>query len=165
MPEPINNDAGGSQNHGDSGRSAFSPDYVKELREEAASWRTKYRETETKVQTLEQSIAQLTSGSKVKEEISKRGLKINPDFIKLDKDGDAAKAVDKFLEDYPQFAVESTQQVIKPVKKGIKPIAGEKTNTNNNPAQKGNIMDVKKDPLARAKLREQYRSMLGHGDN
>lgn len=164
MPEPVvNNDAGGSQNHGDSGRSAFSPEYVKELREEAASWRTKYREAETKAQTLEQNLHIANIVSNVKNEIDKRGLKINPEFITIGDDGDAAKAVDAFLEEYPQFAM--TSEPPRRAQNFEKPIPSSKSNTNNNPVRKGNIMDIKNDPIARAKLRDQYRSMLGRGDN
>lgn len=164
MPEPVvNNDAGGTQNHGDSGRSAFSPEYVKELREEAASWRTKFRETESRVQQLEQTINMSTIISNVKSEISKRGLKINPEFITIGEDGDAVKAVDAFLEEYPQFAMPADQP--RQTQTFEKPIASQKSNTNNIPVRKGNIMDIKNDPIARAKLRDQYRSMLGRGDN
>lgn len=164
MAEPVKNDEGGSQNHGDSGRSAFSPEYVKELREEAASWRTKFREVEAKVQTLEQTIQVGAIVSNVKNEIEKRGLKINPEFITIGEDGDAAKAVDAFLDEYPQFAV-TTEPPRRAQNFDTKPIPSTKTNTNNNPARKGNIMDIKNDPIARAKLRDQYRSMLGRGDN
>ena len=163
MAEPVKNDEGGSQNHGDSGRTAFSSEYVRELREEAASWRTKFREAEAKVQTLEQTIQVGNIISNVKNEIDKRGLKINPEFITIGDDGDAVKAVDAFLEEYTQFAI------VEPPKRtpnfDTKPITSSKTNTNNNPVRKGNIMDIKNDPIARAKLRDQYRSMLGRGDN
>lgn len=163
MPTPENSNSAdaGLENTGRS--SAFSPEYVKELREEAASWRTKFREVEQKVQTLEQTIQVGAIVSNVKNEIEKRGLKINPEFISIGEDGDAVAAVDAFLEEYPQFAAEPiTKQT--PVNRN-KPIGTEKVNTNNNPARKGNIMDAKNDPIARAKLREQYRNMLGRGDN
>lgn len=165
MPEPVSNANGGTEgteNH--SRASAFSPEYVKELREEAASWRTKFRDMETKVQTLEQTIQVATVVSQVKNEIAKRGLKINPEFITLGEDGDPVKAVDAFLEEYPQFAVEPTPKTTQNVNRE-KPITSQKVNTNNNTVRKGNIMDVAKDPIARAKLRDQYRSLLGRGDN
>jgi hypothetical protein len=166
MPEPIKNEGGTQVQSNDAGRtSAFSPDYVKELREEAASWRTKFRETESKVQTLEQQIHYATVVSSVKSEIDKRGLKINPDFITLGEDGDVTKAVDKFLEEYPQFGnTESTTQITNQkteVKKGVRPITNERTNTNTQSSSSKNIQDIKNDPIARAKLRDQYRSALG----
>ena len=72
--------------------------------------------------------------------------------------------MDAFLEEYPQFAV-TTEPPRRAQNFDTKPIASSKTNTNNNPVRKGNIMDIKNDPIARAKLRDQYRSMLGRGDN
>lgn len=168
MSEPIKNEGGTPvQNELASRSSAFSPEYVKELREEAASWRTKYRDLETKAQTLEQTIKVGEIVSKVTSEISKRGLKINPEFITIGEDGDPVKAVDAFLEEYPQFAVTSepnTTQDTQQIVNRAKPITSEKVNTNNHPARKGNIMDIAKDPIARAKLRDQYRSMLGRGN-
>ena len=165
MPEPVNKtNADAVVNEPTSRASAFSPEYVKELREEAAGWRTKFRETETKLQDLEENLNVAVVVSKVKEEISKRGLKINPDFITLGEDGDPVKAVDTFLEEYPQFAVEPTTKHTQEVNRA-KPSTSHKTNTNVNKAQFGNIQDIKKDPIARAKLRDQYRSMLGRGDN
>jgi hypothetical protein len=162
MPEPISNGAVDATPENTGRSSAFSPDYVKELREEAASWRTKFREAETKAITLEQSIHQMTTGAKVKEEIAKRGLKINPDFIKLDKDGDATKAIDAFLEEYPQFAAESTQvpSQTQP-RRGVKPVTVEKPHSMSQPLSSNKIMDAKNDPMARAKLRDQYRLALG----
>lgn len=157
MPEPVINEE-------PSRSSAFSPEYVKELRQEAADYRTKLRDTEKRVSELEQTIKVGQIVSNVTNEISKRGLKINPDFITIGEDGDAVKAVDAFLEEYPQFANQETPRPA-PVVNRARPITSEKTNTNNNPVRKGNIMDMAKDPIARAKLRDQYRNMLGRGDN
>lgn len=144
--------------------SAFTADYVRELREEAASWRTKFRETEGKVTDLSNKLEAITTSAKVTEELAKRGLKINPKFITLGEDKDPVKAVDSFLEEYPQFGSEAFSP--EPRRKEVgKPNPASKDNSNKPSARRGNIMDAAKDPIARAKLRDQYRSMLGRGDN
>lgn len=162
MPDENKNqnpDGNGSEPTGRS--SAFSADYVKELREEAASWRTKYRDMETKVQSLEDSIKQTVTSTTIKDELSKRGLDIDPKFIEL-KDGvEVSKAVDNFLEKYPQFG--NHEQHSKQERRTFSPIAPKKENSNKQP-RRATMMDIKNDPIARAKLRDEYRQMLGRND-
>ena len=55
MPQPNSNSDTGDQNKMDQ-NAGYSAEYVKSLRDEAASWRTKLRETETEVSNLKQTI-------------------------------------------------------------------------------------------------------------
>lgn len=133
---------------------SYSTEYVKELRDEAASWRTKFREAETKAKTLEETIAKTIRDEGIKSELSKRGLNVDPDFIKVEQGQTVEQAIDGFLKKYPQF---SSQQPPTPTRK---PMHTEKTNTNIPSIPDNDYQAVKNDPVARAKLREQYRAML-----
>lgn len=153
MPEdPKKDDASGS---GDKG--GFSPEYIKELREEAASWRTKFRDAEGKTQKLEADLGQLKTGTEIQSELLKRNLNIEPSWIKLGSKETPAEAIDKFLEKYPNFKTsDDVASRFIP-----KPLPSDKTNTNISDTQVKDIQSIKNDPIARAKYRDLYRSMLG----
>lgn len=160
-PKVNENVDGGAVNSDTPARgSAFTTEYVKELREEAASWRTKYRDTERKYNELDKQVKEAVTTSKIEQEINKRGLKINPSFIKLGDDKDPVKAVDSFLEEYPQFAGESVKETVR--REHVKPISTEKKNTNMT-IKSDSVMEVKNDPIARAKLRDHYRALMNRG--
>lgn len=163
MPTDNENTNGGAEGKNDTGRSsAYSADYVKELRDEAAMWRTKFKEENKRANTLDEQVKGIVTYTEVQEEIAKRGLKIKPDFIELGEDNDIGKAIDSFLEEYPQFAepVNSfSRNSIKENKSKDKPLQPNRDKNFN--IKNFNIGDIKKDPIGRAKLRDMYRNALG----
>ena len=142
------------ENKNKDGEQAFSLEYVKELREENAKWRNKVRDLEGKV-----------TGSEIKVELDKRGIKADPSWIKLNEGETASVAVDKFVVDYPhlvpQSAGEDPPRNRAKAPKAMSP-GGSNTNTPG-PSANGSsrtFAEIKKDPVARASLREKYREML-----
>jgi hypothetical protein len=149
-PTPPSNNPGG-----------FSVEYVKELRDEAASWRTKCREMETKATTLEAEVSKVTRGNAIQSELQKRGIKADPSFIKVAENQKIEDAVDSFLKDYPQFASSAPS----PRPNTPSPMPANKPNSNTPNVVMSDYAAVKADPIARAKLRDQYRFMLsGNSD-
>lgn len=142
-----------------SSNTGYSTEYVKELRDEAASWRTKLRDTENRLTSLEADIAKNVKVSTIKEELSKRNLNIDVDFIKLEQGDSASTAVDNFLKKYPQFGEPTVSEPTR------KPLPPNKRNTNAPAVINEDYAAVKKDPIARTKLRELYRSMLADRSN
>ena len=136
-------------------RKEFSEDYVKELRNEAASWRTKYRELEAS-----QSVVQ---------ELATRGVKADPKWVTVKTGQTPVEAVNSFLEQYPHMAPAAVttpqttpQTTPKPaVTTAPKPLASPAPNTENAELlQTNSLSEIRKDPTARKALREHYRSTL-----
>jgi hypothetical protein len=152
-------DASGMIPNNSNNPGGYSAEYVRELREEAASWRTKFRETEARVKTLEESIAGNERTSSIKAELIKRNLEIDVDLIKLEQGEKADQAVDRFLKKYPQFGKPAGKEPTR------RPMTPEKQNTNTPHVFDEDYEAVKKDPVARTKLRELYRGMLTNGSN
>lgn len=135
----------------------FSPEYVKGLREEAASWRTKYQEAR----------AQLTTGS-IKQELQAQGVKAEASWVDYKPEVEtAADAVARFLTKHPHLEPSANTDAPGPnakVPQAMSP--GVRSNTNNvaskaNGALKGrSLSEIQKDPKARHNLRDQYRTML-----
>lgn len=141
----------------------FSEDYVKELRQENASWRTKVRDLEQRVQLGE-----------VKTELLKRGVDVNPKWVELSEGMEVGQAVDKFLTDYPQFNTkqtdtQSTTKHTNTQQRAPKPMNSNTDNSVDKPkfgSYGGRSLDeVKKDPKARADLRSTYRQLLSQNSN
>jgi len=160
MPDQINNN-----NEGNTG---YSAEYVKSLRDEAASWRTKLRDVELIAKTneekaiqLEASIAKQNINSSINAELKSRSLEIDPDFIKLEKDQSPKDAVDNFLKKYPQFGIVKDVPPVPPVKGKI-PMPPNPQNSNVENVNISELSSIKKDPIARAKLRELYKGLLAH---
>jgi hypothetical protein len=157
MPDDKNNVVVESQHAQNTG---YSAEYVKELRDEAASWRTKLRDTETKYQTLESSIKEGVLNASIGEELKKRNITADPTWVKaLVEGGNVIAGVDKFLEKYPQFAPSDSTSVIPKATQRAMPV--KKENTNTQLPKVDDVQALKADPVARAKLRDQYRSMIG----
>ena len=146
----------------------FSEKYVRSLREEAASWRVKCRDMETKM-----------SLNSIKSELNKRGIKADPSWIKVNEGQTVDTAIEVLLKDYPHLAVESegneTQEldplseiINKKVEVGKMPKPskpdpksyGHESKAPNQSLKHRQINEIKEDPKARALLREQYRTML-----
>ena len=141
----------------------YSQEYVKELREEAASYRVKARDAETKYNELQTSVNQSNVVNDVNSEFTKRGITADPSWVKMEDGVTASVAVDKFLKDYPQFG--TTTQPAQPVIKGQAPISPTTKNTNIPNTVKSELGAVKNDPVARASLREHYRALLANNAN
>lgn len=172
-------DQGGPGDQGKVGEAGFPLEYVEKLRYENASGRVKFRDLEKRFETLEENIKRHVTESPISDELKKRNLTIEPSWIKIEKDKSVAESVDTFLKKYPQFESKSTEVDFTPRKETTqekstttqeekekekstqKPMSTQKTNTN---VQIGKVSDVgaiKKDPIARAKLRDHYHSLLG----
>ena len=132
----------------------YSREYVKELRDEAAGYRTRLRDAETKIGSLEESITANVTKSTIASVLEKKSVKVNPDWITIGEGQNPEQAVDTFLKEYPQFAGESTQSSTQ------KPMSTEKKNTNVPSNISPDYSAEKGDPIARAKSRENYRSLL-----
>ena len=135
----------------------FSRDYVEELRQEAAGWRTKYREMEEKVALGEVATA-----------LAARGINAEATWVKREKGEPVEDAIARFVEARPQLNVEP--QTNKPMPKiGPKPISLKNENSNKpGPGANGSASDIetiKKDPKARSQLRSQYRQLLAQSSN
>jgi len=140
----------------------YSADYVKSLRDEAAGWRSKLRESEATIATMNTKTVESSIGSM----LETKGIKCDPSFIKVAEGQTIEQAVDKFATEYPQFKVEATTEEnndnTNTNNTNIEAMntRKENTNTNNRGSKPTDVAAVKKDPIARAKLRDQYRSML-----
>lgn len=146
-------------------RAGFSQDYVKELRQENASWRTKVRDLEQQLRFTE-----------IKTELLKHGADVNPKWVDVDEGQSVRDAVNTFLAEYPQFISNnnniSTTNKEPTFKKVTKPEQASKSDSNH-PGPKPNngnyggrsLNEIKKDPKARASLRDQYRQLLAQQSN
>ena len=141
----------------------YSREYVKELRDEAAAYRVRAREAEEKYQNLQNTVSQQETTNSISSELAKRGIKADASWIKAGEGETPTAAVDRFLKDYPQFNAEPAPQ--QPIIKGQDPLKqkGPKSNTINTSVSE--LGAVKKDPVARAQLRDQYRAMLANSAN
>ena len=137
----------------------YSPEYIKNLRDEAATWRLKLRETEAKVQELTNTINGERVANTVGRELERRGIKCDPSWVKLEEGVTPEKAVDKFLKDYPQFA-QAAEVPILPKNKNLRPMGANMPDSNIENTAKSELDAIKKDPIAREKLRDLYRGLL-----
>lgn len=154
-----NNNAGGTQN-GNGNSTGYSAEYVKELRDEAANWRTKLREVEDKFNKLSSEIESTKKQSTVQEVLTKKGITgINPRWVEIGEGSTPEAAVDKFLKDYPHLLPK--ENTFTPVKgNNVRPMNTQYDNSNVENTNVSELKAIKKDPIARSKLRDQYRSML-----
>lgn len=159
MSDPINNNPtdSGSQEP-NSSRGAYSSEYVKSLRDEAASWRTKLRELETKYTELETKVKADYTANTIGKELEKRGVKADPTWVKVEEGQSPEQAVDKFLKDYPHLQSTSDNSFVpKPTKKPMRPNTA---NSNIENTAVSELDAIKKDPIARNKVRDLYRGLL-----
>lgn len=149
---------------------SFDKEYVKSLRAEAAKYRTELKETRQELdqyKTLEKQIHTV----RIENELVRRGITANPEWIDF-KDGmSPSQAVDNFLEKFPQFVggVSETEKVEpKKVPKAISP--NPNTPSKESPYPSGvlgsrNLTEIKKDPIARNNIRDLYRDLLRTSSN
>lgn len=156
-----NNQAGTDTNAQQS--TGYSADYVKQLREEAASWRTKFRELETQQKTYT-----------VQEELNKRGIKANAKWVDVQEGQSITEAVEAFTKEYPHLVIQTNTEPTEPDNtKAIKKVIGPKPNTPpvtninstkskdlNTALKTGSLNDIKNDPNLRKQTQQWYQSML-----
>lgn len=150
----------------------FTEEYVKQLREEAAKWRTKVRELEAQ-----------QSSSTISLELAKRGIQADPSWVHVEEGQELGEAIDALVAKFPHlkqqekqskvevsdpldFVLESEKPRMTP--KVISPSSPKSTTPQ--PARTAkissrNIGEIKKDPQARAKVRDLYRELLKKGSN
>jgi len=139
----------------------YSAEYVKSIRDEAASYRVKAREAEEKFSTLEKTVSESKTVGTINDEFTKRGIKADPSWVNLEDGQTPEKAVDKFLKSYPQFSAELQPQKIV----GKTPMSPPKTNSNLERSTVSELGAIKNDPVARAQLRDKYRGLLANQAN
>lgn len=156
----TNNDSGSQNNDtNNNGTGTYSADYVKTLRDENASWRTKLRELEVKHAELENKIKVDTVANTIGKELEKRGVKADPSWVKVSEGMTTEQAVDKFLKDYPHL-VPKEEITTSPKKQNINPMRPNSHDTNIENTAKSELGAIKHDPIARSKVRDLYRGLL-----
>lgn len=140
----------------------FSADYVRELRQENAQWRTKLRDMENKYGELEAKLGQTTKAMTVSSELARRGIKANPRWVDIQDNQSPEEAVENFLKEYPQFdTAPAPEPKPEPKRPNIPGTPKAPQNTNTPPNANRSVMELKEDPVTRAQVRDQYRELLG----
>lgn len=141
----------------------FDAEYVKKLREEAAGWRTKYRELET--QGLYKD---------VQVELANQGIKADPTWVEIKEGQSVTDAVKDLVSKHPNLApVEvPTVPVLSPTQDPhrvqaphVMSVTHPKTEVPSNPLHERSVEEIKKDPVARSRLRDLYRAKLAASSN
>ena len=133
----------------------YSQEYVEKLRQEAAGWRTKYRDAQAANQSL-----------KVSHELTSRGIKADPKWVEMAEGMSASDAVDNFVAKYPHLG-NGSAEVSSPTDKQANvpsipstPTNSQNTNVPSDSMKTRSLQEIQKDPVARDKLREQYRTLI-----
>lgn len=158
----------------ESGENTFSKDYVKQLRDEAAGWRTKFRELES-----------TTKNQTVEIELANRGIKAKPSWVEIAEGQSIVEAVEAFIVENPQLSSKSEPEPKEPssqvnvqrqiVQKNLRKILIPEhrqltppVNSTSNPEVKDlnkllatrSLDDAKNDPKSREQIRDWYQSTL-----
>lgn len=146
----------------------FNREYVQELRQEAAKYRTEAKELKSQLEEFRSLDAQIKA-TRVENELIRRGIAADPGWIDMSEGQTPAEAVDNFLEKYPVFNGASEQSVErKPVPKAIGPNQNNISKESNVPSgtlgTRG-LDEIKTDPMARDNLRDLYRDLLRTSSN
>lgn len=138
---------------------SFSESYVKELRNENASWRTKVRELETQIKTV-----QLGS------EMTRMGINADPSWVSVAEGQSVQEALQSFVQKYPHLLVNQSEsqseQSLAPQVAAPQAMATRKENSNNPGPKAGgqfrnkSMNEIKTDAKSRAALRDYYKSLL-----
>ena len=148
----------------------FSAEYVAELRQENASWRTKFQEMKGAIE--------------VNAELARCNIKADPSWVKVQEGQTVKEAVKQLMKDHPHLVVQATPEVetdqVEPddvhsqlmaqLKQTQAPVARDpKTTTPKKTSQQilkeRNMAEIKKDPVAREALRQYYRELLQNGSH
>lgn len=149
---------------------SFDKDYVKSLRAEAAKYRTELKETRLELdqyKTLEKQIHTV----RIENELIRRNVKANPEWIEFNSDMSPSQAVDNFLEKFPQFVdgvSEPEKAEPKKVPKAISPNPNTASKESSYPSGvlgTRDLNEIKKDPIARNNIRDLYRDLLRTSSN
>lgn len=141
----------------------FDQEYVSKLREEAAQWRTKYRELEA--QGLYKDV-QL--------EFAKRNITADPSWVEITEGQSISDAVDGLVAKHPNLSAPTlVAPTLPPEVPSPKRVQGPSvitagpshTDTPVKPFRDRTPGEIKKDPVARSKLRDQYRALLASSSN
>lgn len=158
MPDNSNNQQPGADGNKDQS-TGYSAEYIKNLRDEAATWRTKLRDTEVKVAELTATINGERIANTVGKELEKRGITCDPSWVTMEEGQTPEKAVDSFLKKYPQLAAVAEVPII-PKNKNLRPMGANLPDSNIENTAKSELDAIRKDPIAREKLRSLYRGLL-----
>lgn len=149
---------------------SFDKEYVKSLREEAAKYRTQLKEVKTQLDEFKSLDKQINS-VRIENELVRRGITANPEWVQIQEGQSPAQAIDNFLEKYPQFVVgvsESEKAEPKKMPKAISPNQNNASHPGFGPngmlGDRG-LQEIKKDPIARGNLRDLYRDLLRTSSN
>lgn len=143
----------------------FDEKYVAKLREEAAQWRTKLRELEA--QNLYKD---------VEVEFAKRGIQADPTWVEVKEGEDISKAVDALVSKHPNLAgspaptptlptTNETPEVRRPQLPRVMQAGPKHSDNPDKPFHERAVSEIKKDPVARSKLRDLYRAKLAASSN
>lgn len=135
------------------------PAELESLRRENRTWRKKVHELEAQNQL-----------ASVGMELARRGITADPSWVKLDEGVEIGEAIDSFVQQYPQLATRfvADEEHEEPAPRATAPAAlppSSKQVNGAGPPAKGatrhrNLEEIKKDPVARQRLREEYRELL-----
>lgn len=149
---------------------SFDKDYVKSLRSEAARYRTELKDAKEQLnqyQALEKQIHTV----RIENELIRRGVTANPEWVEFDSGMSPSQAVDNFLEKFPQFVdgVSEPEKVEpKKVPKAISPNPNTASKESSYPSGAlgtRDLSEIKKDPMARNNIRDLYRDLLRTSSN
>jgi len=147
----------------------FDEAYVKKLRDEAAKWRVKAKELETQQHT-----------SVIEVELAKQGIKADPTWVTVEEGQSVEDAVGALAASYPSlqkieevvqvepdfdFTPETKPKVLPKVLSPSSPQSNVPKPVRATRITQRNIKEIRKDPKARAKVRDAYRAMLAQGSN
>lgn len=142
----------------------FDREYVSQLRSEAANYRTKVKDLESKLEQYSQLEAEIRA-VRVENELTKRGVQADPRWVPLDRDDDPAKAVDEFLDRYPHLKPQQDGGSSPRIKDNVPdPLKGNSNqpapNASKGAFQGRSIDEIRQDPAARRNLADLYRELL-----
>ncbi len=152
---------------------SFDKEYVSQLRNEAGKYRQQVKELKSDLQKLQGLEAQVKE-VRIENELVRRGVQADPSWVKLEEGQNPSEAVENFLEKYPQFSAGDfePQAVYEEDPQELPRAMPPKQSKANVPGPKAqgalghrSLDEVKKDPVARQNLREQYRSLLSRSSN
>ena len=143
----------------------FDADYVKQLRSEAAKYRNQSKELKSELEGYKGLEAQI-SAIRIENEFIRRGIVAEPQWVQTQEGESPSVAVDRFLEKYPQFSVDSSvssetvveEERVEP-KTYPQAMPPKPTNTVHANLTRS-LNDIKADPVARQNLTDVYRDLL-----
>lgn len=150
----------------------FSRDYVQELRNEAAKYRTQVRDLESRLEKVDQLESQVNQ-ARVENELIRRGVKADPSWVPISDDQDPSEAVEDFLEKWPHLGESTNTQEEEeetnnePKQKSEKPLPRNKNTNTDSPGPKAkgawtdrSLDEIQQDPQAKENLSDLYKELV-----